>query len=97
MRRFKAIEADQGTAAAEKFEADCLAGGWIKPKSKGGRHKEENPLDLIAAKIVAECKGLYTMAEAADAVADGDRVIKKAVPTRRKNGGTKSDGKKGMR
>lgn len=100
-RRFNAkqkkIAAEQGETAAEKFEADCLADGWILPKTKGGRPKDADPFDVIAAKIVAECAGLYSNSDADAAVASGDRVIKKAVSTRRKNGGTKADGKKGMR
>lgn len=98
-RRFNAkqkkVAADHGEAAAEKFEADCLADGWILPKTKGGRPKDADPFDVIAAKIVAESKGLYTQAQADEAVSGGDKVIKKAIPTRRKNGGTKANGKKG--
>ena len=96
MKRLKAIESAQGENAAEKFEQDCLDAGWIRPKSKGGRQREENPLDLIADRVVADCKGLYTATEADATVADGDAVIKKAVPTRRKNGGAKANGKKGV-
>jgi hypothetical protein len=62
-RRFNAkqkkIASEQGEAASEKFEADCLADGWILPKTKGGRPKDADPFDVIAAKIVAECKSTY--------------------------------------
>ncbi|GEM_PF-3050712 len=95
LARLKSVAAEQGEEAADKFEADCLAKGWVTPKSKGGRPRDDDPFDAIAAKIVAECKGLYASTEADATVADGDKVIKKAVPTRRKNGGSKSNGKKG--
>lgn len=95
MRRRKAIELAKGLAVAERFENDCLAAGWIKPKSKGGRHRDENPLDPIADRFVAEPKAVYTSADAEEATAEGDQVIKKAVPKRGKNGGTKLNGKKG--
>ncbi len=97
MRRRSAIELAKGAAAAEKFETQCLGAGWIKPKSKGGRHRDENPLDAIADLFVADPKGAYTSAEAKEATAEGDQVIKKAVSKRGKNGGTKSNGKKEIR
>jgi hypothetical protein len=96
LARIKSLTQDEGPQAAELFEADCLAKGWVTAKSKGGRPRDDDPFDAIAARIVAECKGLYTATEADATVADGDRVIKKAVPTRRKNAGTKAIGKKGV-
>lgn len=97
MRRRSAIELAKGPDVAEKFEKDCLTAGWIKPKSKGGRHRDENPLDSIADRFVAEPKAVYTSADAEEATAEGDQVIRKAVSKRGKNGEEKSNGKKGAR
>jgi hypothetical protein len=59
LARIKSLAAEEGADAAEMFEADCLAKGWVTAKSKGGRHKDDDPFDVIAAKIVAECKSTY--------------------------------------
>lgn len=98
MDRQKKIAAEQGEKAAEQFEADCLAKGWVKPKTKGGRPREEDPFDIIAAEIREkyEAKTLDNP-EFKEIVSDGDRVIKKAATTRKKNGGGKSNGKTGTK
>lgn len=52
--RQKEIAAAGGEEAGKAFEEQCLADGWILPKSKGGRPKDEDPFDVIAARMVAE-------------------------------------------
>ncbi|TWU66481.1 hypothetical protein [Crateriforma conspicua] len=45
-------------AAAEQFELDCQQKGWIKPRSAGGRPKEDSdPFDSIAANAVLKVSG----------------------------------------
>lgn len=41
----------------DAFEEECIAKGWITPKSKGGRPKEDpDPFDEIAAEIEQRLK-----------------------------------------
>ncbi|MEL7265533.1 MAG: hypothetical protein AAFN70_18940 [Planctomycetota bacterium] len=94
-RRFKAkLDAFPTEAEREAFEQQCLDDGWILPKSKGGRPKEDDdPFGAIAAKIAAQVPGVRQISQeeeaAADAAAERSEEVRDEVKREAKKAATK--------
>lgn len=87
MRRLESFPTEESKDA---FEAKCLADGWIKPKSKGGRPaKDDDPFEQIATEIEATAA-----ADAAALDAEIEREVKKRATKARVTGKGQQKGRR---
>ncbi|HBJ36720.1 MAG TPA: hypothetical protein DDZ51_18580 [Planctomycetaceae bacterium] len=81
-RKFNKL-AEESAKKAEEFEQKCIDQGWVSARAVGGRQKEDDPFDQIAAEVEAEFARDLGAAVARDKAAQSKQPAKKRSPRKK--------------
>jgi len=75
--------AEESAAKAEEFESKCIEQGWVLSAARGGRPKEDDPFDQIAAEVDAEFARDLGLAAAREQAEEFKNATKKRAPKKK--------------